>query len=400
MQAKLLTIIGFLLAFAGVSSGQAPQAPPPPPPIQFDAMQSFAQWPDGDEFVLSFPTAVPSDHPENNMVPIHVLLPHGQTGPFPTVIILHYWGALNRNVERAMGLALNKRGIAAVLMTLPYHLERTPPGSRSGEMAIQADPASLDVTLLQSLQDTRRAIDFVMSRPEFDHNRIGIGGLSLGAIITALVYGIDTRISHAAFVLGGVDIAHILWYSSRVVAQRDALREKGFTEEKLRDALAPLEPMSFLSARPDTDALIVAARFDTVIPPRSTRELIASIKSPQVSWLNTGHFGGAFVQRRLLAEVADYFERSFAQQPFIAQPNLGAPTIRLGVQYNFSTGMDLAFGADIWNSGKDREYSATALLTPRGLRLFLGGRVGRQVSAGAFFSTRGIDLGVFWSTVL
>lgn len=400
MQTKLLTIIGFLLAFAGLTLAQTPQAPPSPPTIQFDEMQPFAQWPDGEEFVLSFPTTIPTPQPENNVVPIHILLPKGKAGPFPTVIILHYWGALNRNVERAMGLALNRRGIAAVLMTLPYHLERTPAGSRSGEMAIQSDPALLNVTLLQSLQDTRRCIDYVESRPEFDHEKIGIGGLSLGAIVTALVYGVDSRVNHAVFVLGGVDIAHILWNSSRVVAQRDELRQKGYTEEKLRDDLAALEPGTFLKARPETDALIIAARYDTVIPARSTRELIEDIKSPQVSWLNTGHFGGAFVQNRLLSEVADYFSKSFGGQPFTVQPNLGAPTIRLGVQYNFSTGMDIGFGADIWTAGKEREYSATALLTPRGIRLFLGRRVGRQISAGALIDARGVNLGVLWSTVL
>lgn len=400
MQSKLLPIFGVLLLFATFAQGQAPVAPAPPPAIQFDEMKPFAQWPDGDEFVLTFPTVIPTAQPENNVVPIHILLPHDKAGPFPVVVILHYWGALNRNVERAMGLALNRRGIAAVLMTLPYHLERTPAGSRSGEMAIQADPALLNVTILQSLQDTRRAIDYVESRPEFDHNRIGIGGLSLGAIVTALVYGVDPRVSHAAFVLGGVDIAHILWYSSRVVAQREELRQKGFTEEKLREDLAALEPGTFLKARPGTDALIVAAHYDTVIPEKSTQELIDDIQHPEVSWLNTGHFGGAFVQNRLLAEVADYFDTAFRNQPFAAQPNLGAPTIRLGVQFNFDTGMDLAFGADVWTAGKEREYSATALLTPRGLRLFLGRRVGRQISAGGVLDARGVSLGVLWSTVL
>ena len=38
--------------------------------------------------------------------------------------------------ERTMGVELNRRGIAAVLVTLPYHLERTPEGSRSGEMKL------------------------------------------------------------------------------------------------------------------------------------------------------------------------------------------------------------------------------------------------------------------------
>ncbi|MEA2552329.1 MAG: hypothetical protein QOJ65_505 [Fimbriimonadaceae bacterium] len=363
-------------------------------------MRPLYVWADSEEFVTTFPSSVTTEYTQNNDVPIHILLPKGKTGPFPVVVILHYWGALNRNVERALSFELNRRGIAAVLMTLPYHLERTPPGSRSGELAIQADTEKLKLTLLQSLQDTRRAVDFVVSRPEFDSSKIGVTGLSLGSIVAALAYGVDRRLTRAALVLGGVDIAHVLWYSSRVVPQREELRRKGFTEEKLRQALAPLEPRGFLEARPDTEALIVAARYDTVIPSRSYRELIAAIKTPHVSWLETGHFGGAFVQKRLLSQTAEYFQSSFAGTPFKARENLGAPTIRLGVQYNFNTGMDIGFGADIWSAGREREYSATALLTPRGLRLFLGRRVGRQLSAGFLIEPKRVNVGLLWSTVL
>lgn len=385
---------------AQATNGSQPEAPPPPPAITFDDMHPFTTWPGSDEFVVTFPSAVMSPQVENNSVPIHILLPHDKTGPFPVVMILHYWGAMNRSVERAMAQELNKRGIAAVLMTLPYHLERTPQGSRSGELAIQPNVDALNLTLLQSLQDTRRAIDFIMSRPEFDHQNIGVSGLSLGAIVTALVYGIDTRVTHASFVLGGVDIAHILWHSSRVVPQREELRRQGYTEQKLREALAGLEPATFLAARPDTDALVVAARYDTVIPEKSTQELIAALKQPKVSWMDTGHFGGVFVQNRLLKQTCDYFESSFAKREFVPISNLGAPTIRLGVEYSFGSGMDIGFGADVLTLGKQREYAATVLATPRGLRFFLGRRAGHQISAGIIIDRRHVTAGVLWSTVL
>jgi len=395
---KLVTLLGCLFTCA-IAHGQL-QPPPPPPAIEFPPMQPYATWPGTDEFVVTFPSAVMSPYDANNIVPIHILLPHGKQGPFPVVVVLHYWGAMNRNVERALGEELNNRGIAAVLMTLPYHLERTPQGSRSGEMAIQPDIDALNQTLLQSLQDTRRAIDYIQTQPEFDHDKIGITGLSLGAIVTALVYGIDTRVSHAAFVLGGVDIAHILWNSSRVVPQREELRHKGFTEEKLRDALKDLEPGTFLAQRPDTDAYVVAARYDTVIPSRSTQELIRDLKQPKISWMNTGHFGGVFVQKRLLDQTCDYFEHAFNNTDFTPVSNLGAPTIRLGVEYNFVNGMDIGFGADVWSTGKQREYAATVLATPRGLRLFFGRRAGKQVSVGAILDRRHLSAGVLWSTVL
>lgn len=379
---------------------QTPEAPPPPEPIPFAEPKQVNEWPHSREFEVVFPTALPSGIAENDTVPVILLLPKEGSGPFPTVVILHYWGALNRSVERAMAEELNSRGIAALLMTLPYHLERTPQGVRSGELAIQGDPEKLKATILQSLQDTRRAIDFVQSRPELDHTRIGLTGLSLGAIVTALVYGIDERVSQSVFVLGGVDIAHILWHSSRVVPQREELRRRGYTEEKLSAELAPLEPRGFIERRAQSDALVIAARYDTVIPPKSTQELISALKNPQVSWLETGHFGGAFVQKRLLRETAKFFESRFSGESYRPRENLGAPTIRLGVQYTIGTGMDIGFGADLWSAGKNREYAATALLTPRGARLFFGRRAGRQLSVGGLFDGRRVNVGVLWSTVL
>jgi dienelactone hydrolase len=402
MQAKAFITIAVVLLSCRFTMAQqeALEAPPRPPLIEFGPMEHVASWGAGEEYVTTFPSAVASENPENENVPIHILLPKSGRAPFPSVVILHYWGALNRNVERQQALELNKRGIAAILMTLPYHLERTPKGTRSGELAIQPDPEKLKTTLLQSVQDTRRAVDFVQSRTEFDPNKIGVSGLSLGAIVASLVYGMEPRISHAAFVLGGVDIAHILWYSSRVVPQREEMRSRGFTEEKLRQALAPLEPMGYLRARPGTDAFIVAARYDTVIPARATRELIESIENPHVSWMETGHFGGAFVQSRLLGETARYFDSAFNGTPFTSNANLGAPTIRLGVQFDYRSGMDIGFGVDIWSTGKERQYTLTPFVTPRGVKLFLGSRAGRQIAAGIIMDRKGLGVGVLWSTVL
>lgn len=318
----------------------------------------------------------------------------------PVVLILHYWGALDRNIERQIALELNKRGIAAALMTLPYHLDRTPHGTRSGDLAIQADVGKLLQTTEQSLQDSRRSIDYIYSRPEFDQTRVGVAGLSLGAIVAALVYGVDDRLSRGAFILGGVDVAHIIWNSSRVAPQREALRRKGITEEKLRELFAPLEPEALLKTRKNGPSLVIAARFDTVIPARSTRSLIEALDQPEVLWMETGHYGGFFVQKRLLGQAAEFFETEFAGGKYDAPASLGAPTLRLGVQYDVSSGLDIGFGADLWSAGKNREIALTGFLTPRGARLFLGHRLDRAVSIGVSYGFQGAGFGLMWSTVL
>jgi hypothetical protein len=318
----------------------------------------------------------------------------------PVVVVLHYWGATDLRPERALATELNRRGMAAAVVTLPYHLERTPPGRRSGELAIEADVDRLRLTTLQSVSDVRRTIDFLLTKSEFDSKKIGITGTSLGALVTALVYALDPRIDSATFILGGVDFADIMWSSSRVVIQRDVLRRRGFTEQKLREALGDVEPLTYLPERKTGAAFVIGAKFDTVIPESSSRKLIAALPNPRVLWLDTGHYGGIFVQRRLMREVAGYFASRFTGATYNMPTKLYAPTFRLGMKADLASGFDVALGLDLIRFDRRGEGFGTLLLTPRGPGLFLGRKITPVIAAGAILTPRAGSIGIFWSTVL
>ncbi|MCE9559927.1 MAG: hypothetical protein K8R88_13380 [Armatimonadetes bacterium] len=209
-------------------------------------------------------------------------------------------------------------------------LSRTPRGFASGALAIQPDPALLVRTMTQSVFDVRRTIDWIQTRPEFKRDQIGISGMSLGAIVAALVSGIDTRISAQCYMIGGVDLAHILWNSSRVVQVREALRKKGYTEASLREEIKTIEPEPLLAASPQRPALVIAARYDTIVPNGSTEKLIHALGNPIVEWLATGHIGGVFAASPILRSQSDFFASAFANRPYRTSSSLRAPTLRFG----------------------------------------------------------------------
>src|SRR2546421_4985166 len=247
-------IIAFLILLSSRATlAQIAPLPPidqRPPAIEFTPWKEIpADSEDTSEYAASFPSSIESRYRENNVVPLRIILPIAHDKPVPVVIVLHYWGASDLRVERELAGELNDRGIGAVLITLPYHLSRTPPGTRSGQLAIQPEVPRLIETMTQAVLDVRRTIDFLDTRPEIDHNRIGIAGTSLGSLISILAFAVDPRISSAAFVLGGVDLAHIIWHSSRVVELRDALRRRGYTEMRLRNEIASIEPTRFLTGK-------------------------------------------------------------------------------------------------------------------------------------------------------
>lgn len=353
-----------------------------------------------EEFHAVFPSAVVTSYAVNNAVPVKAILPLKRAGRIPAVMVLHYWGAIDERVERSIAAELNSRGIAAVLIALPYHLGRTPPGTRSGSLAIQPDPDALKATMRQCLLDVRRAFDWMASRPEFDADRIGIVGTSLGAIVTSLATGIDRRPAAAAYVLGGVDLAHVLWRSSRVVKERDQLRSRGYTEQKLREELAEIEPLNYLKEGRPSKTFVVGARYDTVIPPQTTQRLIDVLDEPAVLWLDTGHYGGFLVQKRVHHEVALFFDETFQGKAYVPPKRISAPTVRLGVSLYPPRGLQVAAGIDFWRGDAEGDTFASLQLAPRGPQVFVGQRLDRGLTLGLFLRAGGISPGLFWSVVL
>lgn len=370
------------------------------PPASFPEMELASREVGAEHFVTRFESPSKSGVPENDILTVHAFLPSNRTGPVHAVVILHYWGATDHRVEFNTALELARKGMAGIVVALPYHLERTPPGVRSGQMAITPDPERLKRTMVQAILDLKRTVDWIESRSEFIRGQVGITGASLGAIVASLAIGVESRFTQAAFVVGGVDIAGVLWKSSRVVKEREELRHLGFTENKLREVLDPIEPLRYISANRLKAAYIVGARHDTVVPKESIEKLIDSLNQPYVHWLETGHYGGFLIQKRVQNSVAEFFRRSFLNEEFEAPVSLEAPTIRLGVTTTSESGFQIGAGVDLLRPNRDRDPFVTAFFTPRSAQLILGVSVGNGFSAGAVVTPKRLSPGLFWSIVL
>lgn len=350
-------------------------------------------------YEASFPSARPSGIAVNDRVKIRAFFPTTEDGPAPLVIVLHYWGATDLGVETAFAKRLATAGVAAALLSLPYHLERTPPGLRSGEAAISSNPAAMKETLAQALADVRRTIDWAWSRPEVDAKRIGIAGTSLGALVSALSFGVDDRIGAGAFLLGGGDLAHVFWNSSRTVAVRDAMRSRGYTESRLRDEFSELEPLNALRTAPARPTLVVSARYDTVVPPKSSSELIEALHEPETIVLDSGHYGGSIVQNAILRSTTEFFVRTFRGERYRAPGRLYVPTLRVGLGLTGERGLQVVVGVDMWRLRNSNSVFASVLATPQGIQGFLGYNVSSGLAVGAMALPKRTVPGVFWSVV-
>lgn len=320
--------------------------------------------------------------------------------PVPAVVILHGWGVVRPTAELALANSLAKRGVASFIMTLPFHLQRTPPGVRSGQLLLTTDLSAMVLTMKQAICDIQRTVDWVRARPEVHAGRIGIAGVSLGALIGALFLGVDDRWAAAALALGGADLAGILWNSPLTSDIRRGLARAGHTEETVRTALAEVEPTRYLKPEHGRNTYLIGARFDQVIPVANLNRLRDAMGNPPMLWLDTGHFGPKFVYEPLMNTTADFLVSRLNGIPFNPPKFLTSPTIRLGVFSHDARDVRLSIGADLFTIGPTGEGFLSVVANPTEIGLFAGVRAPYGFSPGVALTRRGVAFGVFWHWVL
>lgn len=352
------------------------------------------------EYKVEFPSAFDSPYPENNRVQAWWLVPVQRSGRVPTVVLLHSLGIRRPELEMALGRELVRNGIAVFLMTLPYHMARTPAGQDSGGAILSGDVNLLRAAAVQAVWDVRRAFDWLRRQPETDPERIALVGISLGAILGATALGVEPRIHSAVLILGGADLAHVLWHSALTLGARARLRRDGYTLARLRAELASIEPLNLLTPEHGAKTFVIGARFDIVVPAEDTEKLIRALGRPKVLWLSTGHFGGGLVQRPLFRIVRQYLQARFAGENPTNAPEIWVPTLRIGAIYSAGRDFRLALGTDFWRSDKNSTLFVSGVLTPRGGSLFAGVRLRLGFSAGAEITPKRTYGAVFWHFVL
>ena len=123
---------------------------------------------------------------------------------FPVVVFLHGTGGSKDAGEvKAVLLPLVKRGIMAVSIDARYHGDRIAGrahGSNEYVDAVYQAWKTNDAThhaypfLYDTSYDLLRLVDYLVTRPDVNADRIGMGGISMGGIETYMAAAVDPRI--------------------------------------------------------------------------------------------------------------------------------------------------------------------------------------------------------------
>ena len=253
---------------------------------------------------ITFPSPFNSPYPANNAVHAEFYVPNGK-GPFAAVIVLHHL-ADDFTLPRIICASLASEGIAALMVEMAYYGERKPLDA-SGRPIWLGDALSAE-PLRQTVMDIRRARQMLETFPEVDRNRIGIVGLSFGAIVASLAAGVDGRFNKCVFILGGGNLADIIWTSPAAAPMKEKLVAKGETLETLREELRPVEPTEYALRVGASKALMLNVKKDNWIPHASTIALREALGQPRIEWYGGSHLGAVWRLPAMIRRTAEYIK--------------------------------------------------------------------------------------------
>jgi dienelactone hydrolase len=239
---------------------------------------------------LVFPSPLNTPWPENNRVPAEFYVPRdaGASAKVPAAVILDIMDG-SAILPRMMARAAAQQGVAALYLPMPCYNDRKPPNDEH-KRVLREDPRRAADGFRQTVMDVRRAKAILASRPEVDANQVGITGISLGGIMTALAAGVDGEFARVVPILAGGDVAAITFHAHESRKLRAAMVEKGMDQAAAAEAFLAVEPLNFASRVAADRCLMINAADDEVIPKATTQALNDALGRPQLVWLPAGHY--------------------------------------------------------------------------------------------------------------
>lgn len=218
---------------------------------------------------LTFPSAATTPHRENNTVHARYLPVAGRNAKRRAVLVLPQW---NADEDGHIGLCrlLNRFGMSALRLSLPYHDRRMPPELHRADYIVSSNVVRTLQVCRQAVLDARRAAQWLARH---GYGRIGILGTSLGSCLSLLTAAHEPLITVQALNHVSPYFADVVWRGLSTTHVREGL-EHGIDLDRLRALWMPISPWAHLERVRDKKTLLLYAKYDLTFPVDLSRLLV------------------------------------------------------------------------------------------------------------------------------
>ena len=232
--------------------------------------------------VLTFTSQIASPWPANNRV-------HAQFFPVrnarAAVVVLAQW---NAKWEEQQGVChwLNRKGLTAIKMSLPYHDRRAIPGHPRADHIVGPNIGLTLQANRQALLDVKRVLRWLEIQ---GYDRLGIIGTSIGSCIGFITMCHEPAIRAGAFL-------HVSTYFGEVVSQGlttmnvwEPMKQYISREEAIR-YWSPISPFPYIPKLRGADKkiLTITGNYDPTFWPELTAQFLAELRQNSVKLEHLG----------------------------------------------------------------------------------------------------------------
>ena len=242
----------------------------------------------GSARVLTFTSQVQSPWPENNLV--HARFFAVRNGG-PAVVVLPQW---NAQWDSQVNICrwLNRMGISALRISLPYHDRRMIPGHERADYLVGPNIGLTLQANRQAVLDVRRCLLWLVQQ---GYGKLGIVGTSIGSAVGSIAMAHDPLVRAGAFLHVSTYFADVVRTGMNTSHVWEALRAE-VTADELRRFWAPISPFPYLRLmRGGTQKMfMVTASYDQTFWPEFSMDIIREIRREgienEVLFLPCGHY--------------------------------------------------------------------------------------------------------------
>jgi len=186
------------------------------------------------------------------------------------VVVLPHWNAKSHEHVAVCEL-LNRAGIAAIRLSLPYHDQRMLSGFERADYMVSANIGRTLQANRQAVLDTKGVIDWLIAQ---GYDRIGIIGTSLGSCIAFLTFIHDERLRAGVYNHVSSYFGDVVWEGITTRHVRSGL-ESHLNREEVRRAWLAISPNSYINRLRENKrpGLLISARYDLSFTPELSRLL-------------------------------------------------------------------------------------------------------------------------------
>jgi hypothetical protein len=249
--------------------------------------------------LYQFDSPVQTEYPENNVVPFKWF--RAQERSSTILLFAPGWGRHDQGFEEDMCERLANHRIDAGLLTKPFHQQRTPAGSRSGEYFISSNLFWTIANFRQFTAEIRLLLRYMRSYYKY----VGLIGLSSGGFQAGLASDCE-EVDFLFPVMTGSVVGSLTWHGLLTRQIRRAFERRGVSEADLNKVWSITDQAILGRHCRAKFRKQYISLYDRVVPTEYQMNLWEAYGKPDRFLLPASHCSFYFSRHAVIDDIADY----------------------------------------------------------------------------------------------